>query len=130
MRRSYPQNRRKDEPPAPLHAMLVSLRISAKKSQLQVAREADMSHTYLSRLEKGKATHPSREVLIRLASALNTSPRDLFRATGYDLLDLPTYRAYLRTKYPHLPPTAVMELHDHFQWIHHKYGLADHLDKP
>ena len=39
----------------------------------EVARRARISKAYLSQLEHGESTHPSYEVIVRLATALGTS---------------------------------------------------------
>jgi transcriptional regulator with XRE-family HTH domain len=57
----------------------------------QVARDAQMSATYLSQIERGEQRWPTEEILVNLANAMAHSPSDLmFRAgrLSADILEL------------------------------------------
>jgi len=56
------------------------LRIQRKMTQEQIALEADMATSNVSRIEKG-LRQPSQKVLQKLAKALNTKPSLLYAAT-------------------------------------------------
>lgn len=53
------------------------LRIAKRLSQLELSASANMSQSFIANLETGKK-EPSAMTLIRLASALEVSPRDFF----------------------------------------------------
>lgn len=52
------------------------------KSAASVAREAGLSPAYLSQARNGKATTPTRDVLLRIAQAIGTDPRPLLAAAA------------------------------------------------
>src|SRR3546814_19134490 len=67
-------------------------RLGARVRELRVARGWSMqdlgdvtgcTRSYISQIEQGKITLPTRITLLRLAEALNTSPEDLLWAAGY-----------------------------------------------
>ncbi|MBV7532376.1 helix-turn-helix domain-containing protein [Chitinophaga sp. sic0106] len=57
-------------------ANLRRLRLARKLTQVEVAFEADMEPSYMTRLENGK-TDPSLSTVYALADALDVSPREL-----------------------------------------------------
>jgi len=66
------------------------LRIQRKMTQEQIALEADMATSNVSRIEKG-LRQPSQKVLQKLARALDTKPSVLYAASERpvtDILDL------------------------------------------
>jgi transcriptional regulator with XRE-family HTH domain len=58
------------------------LRIHRRMTQEQVALEADMATSNVSRIEKGQR-QPSQKVLQKLAIALNTKPSILYAASEH-----------------------------------------------
>jgi transcriptional regulator with XRE-family HTH domain len=63
------------------------LRIQRKMTQEQIALEADMATSNVSRIEKGQR-QPSQKVLQKLAKALNTKPSVLYAASEQPLEDV------------------------------------------
>ncbi|MGO1059339.1 helix-turn-helix domain-containing protein [Planococcus sp. FY231025] len=72
--------------------LLIQLRKEKKKSIRKLAEEADISHTYLSTLERGfdprsnKVRKPAPEILKRLAAALGVEYSTLLHEAGYEEL--------------------------------------------
>lgn len=83
-------------------------------SQDDVAKKADIARSYISRIEDNQFKMPSAMLLIRLAKALEVNHDELFQAAGYlpkiKKDNLPSFSAYLRTKYPQLSGKAVKNL--------------------
>ncbi|MBX3738919.1 MAG: helix-turn-helix transcriptional regulator [Candidatus Didemnitutus sp.] len=52
------------------------LRVRAKKSQMALAEDTDLSLTYISEIERGKRS-VSLDVLVKVARAFDMSPGDL-----------------------------------------------------
>lgn len=63
------------------------LRIQRKMTQEQIALEADMATSNVSRIEKGQR-QPSQKVLQKLAKALNTKPSVLYAASEQPLEEI------------------------------------------
>jgi transcriptional regulator with XRE-family HTH domain len=63
------------------------LRLQRKMTQEQIALEADMATSNVSRIEKG-LRQPSQKVLQRLAIALNTKPSILYAASERPITDI------------------------------------------
>ena len=63
------------------------LRIQRKMTQEQIALEADMATSNVSRIEKG-LRQPSQKVLLKLAKALNTKPSVLYAASEQPITDI------------------------------------------
>ena len=64
----------------------IGKRIAARRKQLglkqsEVEERADLSYKYLSNIERGISI-PSTEVIMRLASALETTPNEIFIGTN------------------------------------------------
>src|SRR5262245_19121103 len=79
-----------ESPPGSVGALLRQWRERRRMSQLALALEAEISSRHLSFMETGRS-HPSREMVLLLAEALDVPPRarnDLLAAAGY----APTYR--------------------------------------
>ena len=53
-------------------------RVKANKKQYEVAQEVGISPQYLRQIEMGKSVNPSKEVMERLAKALETPVQELF----------------------------------------------------
>ena len=53
------------------------IRLSKKMSQLELSASANMSQSFIANIETGKK-EPSAMTLIRIARALEVSPRDFF----------------------------------------------------
>lgn len=65
-----------------LGGRLAQLRHARGYSQKELARMAGISDSYVAHLE-GDKNRPSREVLLKLAMALEAPPADLLSAAGY-----------------------------------------------
>ncbi|RBP82588.1 XRE family transcriptional regulator [Marinomonas rhizomae] len=63
------------------------LRIQRKMTQEQIALEADMATSNVSRIEKG-LRQPSQKVLQKIAKALNTKPSLLYAASEQPIADI------------------------------------------
>ncbi|QUX92720.1 XRE family transcriptional regulator [Marinomonas sp. A3A] len=63
------------------------LRIQRKMTQEQIALEADMATSNVSRIEKG-LRQPSQKVLLKLAKALDTKPSVLYAASEQPINDI------------------------------------------
>ncbi|MGO2235807.1 MAG: helix-turn-helix domain-containing protein [Marinomonas sp.] len=63
------------------------LRIQRKMTQEQIALEADMATSNVSRIEKG-LRQPSQKVLQKLAKALNTKPSVLYAASEQPITNI------------------------------------------
>lgn len=83
-----------------------------------------ISRPMLNRLEHDQIDNPSRDVLLRLAEALELDSDDLFAFAGYrPSTKLPSLAPYLRTKYQ-LPPHAIAEASKALREILEKYDEA------
>lgn len=47
-----------------------AIRIAQGKSQVKLATQSDLDHSYVSRIESGQRCHPTPEITKRLAEAL------------------------------------------------------------
>ncbi len=89
----------------------------------ELAKQIDMSHTSVMRLEQGHFQRPTPDFLRRLARALDLPLSDLYHLAGLTLPeDLPDFGVYLRTRHG-LPAPAVEELTGYFEYVRDKYGL-------
>ena len=69
-------------------------------TQRELAERAQISHTFISRLETGQRKEASQPILRRLADALGVDAEDLYAAIAYSApQQLPGFSAYLRAKY-------------------------------
>ena len=59
-----------------------ALRKAAGMSLRDLAGEADLDYTYLSKIERGKSPSPSTEALIRIADALDADADRLLALAG------------------------------------------------
>jgi len=57
------------------------LRLRARKSQMQLAEDTDLSLTYISEIERGKRS-VSLDTLVRLARAFGLTGAELLRRAG------------------------------------------------
>jgi transcriptional regulator with XRE-family HTH domain len=72
-------------------------RLAAGLSQRQLAGQAEMHHSVLSRLESGEVAQVAPDILQRLADVLGLDVTDLLRFLGVEP-GLPEPRAYFRRK--------------------------------
>lgn len=90
-----------------------------------VSDRIGVHHTYLRRLEQGLYAQPAPEILQRLALALEVPAEDLFALAGYEIPEnLPTFPAYLRSKYD-MSPEAARQLTDYFAFISERFGVKE-----
>lgn len=88
----------------------------------ELARLSAVPSGYIAELEGGKKTHPSAEVLQKLASVLELDTADLFAFIGVTPpKGLPSVAPYLRAKY-NLSGDALTEAEHHIQRIIEKYN--------
>jgi len=107
-----------------LGALLRQRREDLGYSKTQLARAAGVRDSTVLRFEQGKFAAPRPDKLARFAKLLGLSLADLFAWAGYLVPDeLPTFSAYLSTKYPDLSDTAVAELLGHFEELITRHGL-------
>jgi transcriptional regulator with XRE-family HTH domain len=88
----------------PLAQRIKELRRACDFTQQDLSRASGLSRSYISRLEMGDISLPSRDKLRALASALDTTIDDLLQAAGFletptDAASLPDLRTYLSRKY-------------------------------
>ncbi len=96
-------------------------------SKRRLAALTHMGDSTIVRLEQGRILAPSPAKLSRLATVLHLSLADIFALAGYFVPgELPSFEAYLHTKYPALPQTCIAELVNNFKKTQARYGL--HLD--
>lgn len=98
--------------PNTLADRLRALRRARGWTQANLAAASGLTRSHISRLEGGDIQLPSRERLLRLAQALDTTPDDLLAAAGYraethDASTLPDLPVYLRLKYDVNDPRTV-----------------------
>ncbi|OGH10678.1 MAG: hypothetical protein A3B38_04320 [Candidatus Levybacteria bacterium RIFCSPLOWO2_01_FULL_36_13] len=83
-------------------------------TQEEIAEEAGLARSYISKLEDGKFKSPSALILTKLAKGLGISEETIFQIAGYipftEKSDLPPLDIYLRTKYPKLSEQAIYEI--------------------
>lgn len=53
-------------------------RIKMKKKQKEIAEQVGITQQYLANLENGRSKNPSRDLMIKLAVALDTTVQELF----------------------------------------------------
>lgn len=75
-----------DDPATSFGELLSCLRLATGVSQNALGREAGVNASYINRLERGERATPTREVVLALARALQTTPQErdhLLMAAGY-----------------------------------------------
>jgi transcriptional regulator with XRE-family HTH domain len=101
----------KNEQSLALGAMLKNRRKELGFSLSEVAAAANVPPSTVMRFERGAFTAPSPDKLADFARHLRISLADVFATAGYIVpSDLPTFEAYLTTRYPDLPKRAVSQL--------------------
>jgi transcriptional regulator with XRE-family HTH domain len=86
--------------PQSLSQVLRAARLEAGLSIRQVAKLADINHSYLVKLETDQAEHPSAVYLQRLADVLELDASDLLKFIGVEpSATLPSPRIYFRRKF-------------------------------
>lgn len=78
-------------------SMLRDKRLEKGMSLRYLAQLSDVSHTEISKIEKGERENPNRNVLIKLANALDIDTNKFLSAFGYisdELIDMPTVNKY------------------------------------
>jgi transcriptional regulator with XRE-family HTH domain len=93
-------------------------------STRQLAELARIDDSTVVRFEQGAYASPAPDKLARIAEALDLPLADVFAHAHYALpRDLPNLPAYLRVKYRHLPPSALVELDRYLKRLGRKYGI-------
>lgn len=96
-------------------------RINRGLSLRQLASEAEVDYSWLSKVERGVYAAPDPRYLDRLAEVLELATADLFAMAGYGVnRGLPGFAPYLRAKYD-LPNEAVEQLAAEFERVNRKY---------
>lgn len=79
----------------------------------------------IMRIEQGAFAAPRPDKLARIADALHLSLADVYSGAGYVVPnELPTFHAYLPTRYRDLPQTAIDELGKLFDDLVQQHGLG------
>src|SRR5437870_3385291 len=93
-------------------------------SMRELAERTGTTHPTIIRLEEGSIERPAADKLSRIADVLSLNLADVYAFVDYDTpSQLPSFRPYLRTKYRHLPQTAVEELERSFKQITKRHGI-------
>jgi transcriptional regulator with XRE-family HTH domain len=104
-----------------LGSHLRSQRETAKLSIRELARQSGVPASYITEIEGGKKTHPSAEVLQKLAKVLEIDTADLFAFIGVTPSQgLPSVAPYLRARYK-LSGDALREAEQQLQHIIDKH---------
>lgn len=91
----------------------------------QVASEAGVDDSNLSKIENGAVTKPSTETLQALSQFYAVPLEDLYSLAGYAApTELPSLGPYLRSKYD-LSPEAAQEITAYFDFVKQKYEQED-----
>jgi transcriptional regulator with XRE-family HTH domain len=98
-------NEHQNSPRRSLGQHLRSLREQAGWSQRKFATLVGIHHSYLARLENGKTSSPSAELLQRMAETLEIDTADLLTHIGIKP-SLPEPRVYFRHRYGLSPEQA------------------------
>lgn len=111
-------------------ALIARRRRQLGLSGYELGRQTGIQPSTILRIERGE-THPTAEKLDVLAGALGIDPSKLLAAAGYDqLATLPTFRPYLRSKYPQMTDDARTELEQAFARIARKHGFDPNHTSP
>lgn len=111
-----------------LGSKLKELRLKAGLSLRDVSEKSGVDDSLLSKIENGQVKKPTQANLNRLASFYDIEAEELYTLAGYTVsTTLPTYAPYLRSKYD-LPPEAISELRQHFDYVKQKYQSQDNND--
>ncbi len=112
-----------------LGSFLKQARVQKRITQEELAFNAKLARSYISRLEDDKIKSPSAIVLIRLSNALGVSHQALFHAAGYGASlkedRLPSMGVYLRSKYPKLSEEAIKQLESFKLYLEKTYKKSD-----
>lgn len=124
-------HQRKFEPsPHALGEYLKQARERKGWSNREVSRQIGVHYSYITRIEQGHYSKPSPEILKRLANALEVPEEDLFALAGHELPEnLPTFPAYLRSKYD-MSPEVAKQLTDYFTYVKDRYHITEKDDHP
>src|SRR6266516_251281 len=107
-------------------------RLGQGLSLRKLAEKLELNRTYLTRLEKGKSSHPSPEILQRIAVTLGIAYENLFAIAGYAAPEtLPDFVPYLRAKYPQMDDAAADELNQLRIQVMYRHDITEgHLPTP
>jgi len=107
-----------------LGAVLRQQRKKLGLSTHQLAAQAGMRQSTITRIERGQFASPAPDKLARIAAVLGLSLADLYARAGYFVPDeLPSFHAYLPAKYRELPAAAVAQLVELFEALATQHGL-------
>lgn len=111
---------------AALPQLLLQRRRAKRLSARDLAAKANVHHSTITLIERGKIAQPRADKLTRLARALGTDPADFLTLAGYEPTErLPSFAVYLRAT-TSLPARAVEELQGHFDYLANRYGAVAH----
>lgn len=112
----------------PVGERLKELRLERGLSLRDVAAKTGVSDSLLSKMETGRTTKPTQESLNRLALFYEIDPEELWTLAEYKIASsLPSFTPYLRSRYD-LPPEAIDEMRNHFDYIQAKYEGRQHTN--
>lgn len=108
-----------------LGELVRTMRRKKHLSARELAARVGIAHSNIVRLEDGSHSEPHPRILGALARELDIELADLYVLASIPSTEhLPSFRLYLRSRYPDLPPTAAAELEVAFQEIAERYGYS------
>ena len=108
-----------------LASTLKRLRQRAGLSVRDLEADSGVARSIISRIESGEYQNTRPATIGRLSAALKVDASELMTAAGYTATQaeaLPPIRAYLRSKYAHLPATSRQELADFLERLEADQG--------
>lgn len=103
---------------ARLGALLRERRLAVGLSTYELGERVHCKNSTIVRLEQGAFAAPSPDKLARIAEALGMTLADIYTHAGYVIPeDLPSFHAYLPTRYRDLPTEAIRELTELFDQL-------------
>jgi len=121
-------NERRDDQPETLGEYVRQKREEAGLSQRQLAQEAGVSFSNISRLESGFHTNPSPGLLKNIADVLDIDLAELLGYLGIAVTGTGSLNDYLRRDYD-LPDEGVAEAKKAIEQIAQKYRPGKHTSE-
>lgn len=89
----------------------------------EVGRRANLDNGTIGRLEHGTNPNPSMDSLSAIAVALELPASDLLAITGsLPKNELPTFKPYMRARYPNMPDSALADIATYAEKIAKEHG--------
>lgn len=100
-------------------------------SATQLARQAGIQPSTVTRLEAAQLQHPQPETLVSIARVLELPVTDLFACLNWMPKEqLPSFTPYLRAKYGELPDEVQEKLERDFIKVVQRYGYECNGPQP